>query len=70
MLSQDIDARGAFRYLETRRSSGVDYVPYCTLLDDVEPARRRISKPAGQLAPIAFNKQVDGCSALVRMQAS
>ena len=56
MLSQDTYAREAFRYLETRCDGGVDYVPYCTLPDDVEPARGRISTRLAGLAPIAFNK--------------
>ncbi len=46
MLSQDTAAREAVRYLEST-NGGVDYVPYCTLPDDVEPALRRVSKPAG-----------------------
>jgi len=31
----------------TRRKSGGEHVPYWTLHDAVEPARRRVSKPAG-----------------------
>jgi hypothetical protein len=58
MLSQDTYAREAFRYLETRPKSGVDYVPYCTLPDDVEPARCRINKPAGWAGSHRFQQRL------------
>ena len=56
MVWQDTDACEASRYSETRRNSGVDYVPYCTLPDDVEPARRRISKPVGRAGSHRFQQ--------------
>jgi hypothetical protein len=56
MLSQDTYACEASRYLETRRTSGVDYVPYCTLPDDVEPARSRVSKPVSRTGSHRFRQ--------------
>jgi hypothetical protein len=39
----------------TRRNSGGDHVPYCTPPDAVEPARRRVSNPAGRAGSHRFN---------------
>jgi hypothetical protein len=36
--------------------SGGDHVPYCTLRDAAEPARRRISKLASQTRAHRFNE--------------
>ena len=41
---------------ETRRDLGGSYVSHCTAPDAVEPARRRIAKPAGRAGShIQFN---------------
>jgi hypothetical protein len=55
------DNAWAGRYItsvaSTRRNSGGDHVPYCTPPDAVEPARRRVSNPAGRAGSHRFQQQ-------------
>ena len=59
-ISRDNPWAGCFSRtsaISTRRNRGGDHVPYCTPPDAVEPARRRVSNPAGRAGSHRFQQQ-------------